>query len=104
MSEFEDWWSDYPLSELCDITSRSALDVRDGWNAAWDRQQERIKELEADRDNWKQAADHWMQRDLAVRKLAQAVVDSKRGMGHLVPSSVGWAIEELAAALEKQNE
>ena len=36
-----------------------------------------------------------------LRALAQAVVESKRGMGHLIPSSVGWAIDVLAALLEE---
>ena len=65
--------------------------------------QKRIKELEAEVLQQKNWAYKWKRQCEAyaeLHKLAQAVVDSKRGMGHLVPSSVGWAIEELAAALE----
>ena len=39
-----------------------------------------------------------------LREAAEEVVESKRGIGRFVPSSVGWAIDKIEAALAQEGE
>jgi hypothetical protein len=64
----------------------------------------RITALQHDHDRLQTRCTALVNEKEAIREAAQAVVDSRRGMGHLIPSSVGWVIDELGQELENANE